>query len=881
MRALRPWLIVLLLNVIASTASFAQALGVARATTLDSGTNPLLMQLGLSGGLLIDHLNNTFLHQAPGSAAPTVYPSFSAMLSALSGSTTSTSKWVFNSAGVLAQFGANTPATPCYAGDGTFQGLCIEPAATNILLQSAAFSTSPWTSSNVTLTANAAPDPTGGTASFAITEDTSNGSHWIFQSMAKPASAVQYVASCRIAGYEGSRNVILQVDDNAGNGAYTIYDTVPGDAPVVPATGIGTAFTNLVNYSSPAGSSGMVRIDLAFISNTATTIRLAVGLANGGDSSYAGNGTSAIALWGCELKTGNVGGAQTETGPSSYVPTTTTAVTRAIDRITMALPSDMNGLSAYSFLANVTLAPAADGQFSAFATLTDSTGIHRLGLIQLSPSNSSAFALQAVDSSTLNVTMSGPLDTFGQSFSIAAIAQGGNYWAENSGQGMKTSTSTTYPSTPMSILRVGSFDTSSRGTANIGISQLAIYSTALTQTQMQSLLFGDTPYNPDLITGPNYFTQSMINDVVPAGLTVFRVAGMPANDSIPASAYAGYPVTAALSGNIAAANTSSATLTKFTWLFTASRCDLCSTAGSFGTKPNGYSSPAIHLPSGLPTASSFTTYDKASMADLARVLYALNFPGHATGTCPAGVTYCGYLDAANAAGIPDSDVYDYADVNADPTTYFVTSRTVGSTTWMTTVDKIILTNARINLSGVPAVWGISCDCENDDMRPASLTTVNMLQFTAVAHAAGVKFATGSDDSLGVGQYAGFCGIGATAPNCDEINLATIVDGVDAFFLGASGHAGMTFDQAIVARIAQLGTGYTAGHVAFSFPLGVWPGGTTIDNATSTHSAIVTNGFGAIAITPSYGTQGGQQCRYTNLKIAILLGLSTGSCSIPP
>jgi hypothetical protein len=56
-------------------------------------------------------------------------------------------------------------------------------------------------------------------------------------------------------------------------------------------------------------------------------------------------------------------------------------------------------------------------------------------------------------------------------------------------------------------------------------------------------------------------------------------------------------------------------------------------------------------------------------------------------------------------------------------------------------------------------------------------------------------------------------------------------------------------------------------------MGVWPGGTTYDDASYLANFIVTNGIGGTHAGP----WAGQQCRYTVQRVLRLGSLPTGSC----
>ncbi len=338
----------------------------------------------------------------------------------------------------------------------------------------------------------------------------------------------------------------------------------------------------------------------------------------------------------------------------------------------------------------------------------------------------------------------------------------------------------------------------------------------------------------------------------------------------------------ALSGNIAVANGSTATLTKFGWLFSAVRCDLCADPSSFGRRPSGYSSPNIRTSAGLPTAMSFTTYARSHIVNQVQALYVLGYPGHAGGPCPTGLDFCGYLDAANSVGLADADVILYSTAMTTPDAVFTVLNTVSSPT-MTTVDQIILPNAKI--SGGLSTWGLACDCEADDHSLASDILVQQTQMANIVHNSGFKYASGADNVLGTGQIGGFCGVSATAPNCDIANLAAIANVVDIFFLlGGTAPSGSTPQQFVSDQLAMFGTvgTYPATVLALNFIMGPWPGGSSVTGATAVRSLLVSAGMGGLTFSPAGAAVGGQQCRYTNIKKAIMMGLDTSPCApLPP
>jgi hypothetical protein len=163
----------------------------------------------------------------------------------------------------------------------------------------------------------------------------------------------------------------------------------------------------------------------------------------------------------------------------------------------------------------------------------------------------------------------------------------------------------------------------------------------------------------------------------------------------------------------------------------------------------------------------------------------------------------------------------------------------------------------------------------------------MAQLATNIHSRGWKFASGSDSLVGAGITGGFCGQGIVNGNCDVSggNLKDIVNNIDLFVvvLNTPAAAGYTFDSYMTYAYLTLLNTSNWSHVGMQFELGVWPGGTTTANASSAHSFAtdVAHTFGGYITQPLFNAYGGPQCRYTNLKIELLFGLSTGSCTIYP
>lgn len=523
------------------------------------------------GGIYFDLNENVFCWVDPTTRDVTSYADFAAMFAAL-GTITSSTKNIWNADGRMELIPVNTPAQPAYTIGGDFLGINVESAASkNFLLYSEDFSKANWTKTGITLTSNTHQSPRVGTdvTASTITENTGTGNHWQIQSATSLGiNLLTYTAS--IFGYlaAGTRNVVLYVDDNAGNGAYCIFDLANETTEIVS---VGTPYTSLVAWLDVAGSTSFFRASLTFKKNAATTVRVAHGMANGTNISYTGDGTSALVVWGAELKQ-NSGGAlaQSETQPTSYVKTTSATVTRAADVISLALPAALRSAAAYSILTAAYLPRAASGMLCVFCSLNSTNDSQRIYLYQAN--TTFAAQLQAHIDGSGSVTMTiPPANNFGQEVGMAFIAKPAVNWYQSTLKGLTTSTSTAYPS-EITKIRLGTYNpaTTTVG-SHMGVSSLAVFPSAMTRTLMQKLLFSVPFLNPDRITGPNYMSQDMLPDVLPAvsgGYEIFRgPAGIPASDSVLPADYNYFPITVGYVGTVKpSVQTSTCTTAKYAYL---------------------------------------------------------------------------------------------------------------------------------------------------------------------------------------------------------------------------------------------------------------------------------------------------------------------------
>jgi hypothetical protein len=233
-------------------------------------------------------------------------------------------KRVLNASGVLASVAADTPAFEFNA-DGTYRGLLVEPAGTNLILQSEDFTTT-WSNNGSTDTANTTVAPDGATTADTVTGNGTDTTVYIQQNITF-AGAGTYTFSCwakagthdiirvNIANYAGSTSDITGYDLTNGT-------TTQASNPIVayPNGWYRISFTFTVVGGDLAGS---IRIFLSPSTGT-TAWTLA-----------ADSDTKSVILWGAQLEAGSVA--------TSYIPTVASTETRTADSVSLTGASSLIG----------------------------------------------------------------------------------------------------------------------------------------------------------------------------------------------------------------------------------------------------------------------------------------------------------------------------------------------------------------------------------------------------------------------------------------------------------------------------------------------------------------------------------------------------------
>lgn len=223
-------------------------------------------------------------------------------------------KTYIGSDGLLKTAAIDTPALTYDPVTRAPLGLSIEPAATNICLQSQNFADAAWTKDATNVTPNATTWIDGTTTMDLIVPDTSSANHRVKQTRTLTAGQV-YTASV-IVKRHSSYNYQLLFWNASGSGLVnvdmqngTIQSTSGAELLYATLRNLGNGFYR-VSVTILTVSGGSYQFMNYAISPSFVTV-------------FAGDGTSGVYANGCQIELGYVA--------SSYIPTTTSAVTRAQD----------------------------------------------------------------------------------------------------------------------------------------------------------------------------------------------------------------------------------------------------------------------------------------------------------------------------------------------------------------------------------------------------------------------------------------------------------------------------------------------------------------------------------------------------------------------
>lgn len=265
--------------------------------------------------------------------------------------------------------------------NGNALGLLIEEQRTNELAYSEQFDNAAWVQTNTpTITANSTAAPDGATTADTVADTSTTAWQLIHQVAASFTGGGTYAGSCFVkkdATGRATRFPVFRVAYQGGTANnYDIkLDTSTGEFSLVAGgTGAGAATGGVEDWGD------YWRVWVAGPDNGAnTSAQFEIYPAGGADAAWttANTANGSVIVWGAQLEAGAL--------PTSYIPTTTAAVTRAADICSVATANFNFNASAGSLVAHA-ISPGASGAQTVWH-LDDGTANERLRLFRDSANN--------------------------------------------------------------------------------------------------------------------------------------------------------------------------------------------------------------------------------------------------------------------------------------------------------------------------------------------------------------------------------------------------------------------------------------------------------------------------------------------------------------
>jgi hypothetical protein len=221
--------------------------------------------------------------------------------------------------------------------NGTCPSLLVEPQRTNLLTYSEDFSNASYSKSRSTFTSDSIQSPSGLINMGYLTEDTTaNNTHYM-RDFLTVTDGVNYTLSVFAKAKE--RDIICLGDNAAAQSSTGVWFDLTNGLVLTQRSGYVGSIKDFGN--------GIYRCSVTY---SASASRQYVDFAiseSDGVNIYTGDGTSGVYIWGAQLEAGSY--------PTSYIPTTTAAVTRNADAISKTGISSLIGQTEGTLYAEVDL----------------------------------------------------------------------------------------------------------------------------------------------------------------------------------------------------------------------------------------------------------------------------------------------------------------------------------------------------------------------------------------------------------------------------------------------------------------------------------------------------------------------------------------------
>lgn len=357
------------------------------------------------------------------------------------------------------------------------QGLLIEEARTNLIFPSEDFANATYTPTNITGVVNAAVAPNGATTADELVEDGATGAHGFLGPVVNLANATVYTCSIFAKVKSGTRGLFIYGQNVSAYSATNAGAKFTVSGTVISAGAVYGTSTNSVQSVGNGWYRCTVTFPATVAANAGQNLRIVLdngtGTPTAGAASYTGDGTSGFFVWGAQLETGAF--------PTSYIPTTTTALTRAADVASVNTLSPWFNASAGSFYVQATT-PNGLSTFPSTISVNDGTTSNRIisyvftngyyvGVTTAGVSQGNGFVLTT--------------PTVGSEYKFAFVYATNRLQAALNGTAGPEDTTVTLPS-GLNIMRIGGI-VSSGNLYNSHIQRITYYPRSLSQAELISI----------------------------------------------------------------------------------------------------------------------------------------------------------------------------------------------------------------------------------------------------------------------------------------------------------------------------------------------------------------------------------------------------------
>ena len=269
-----------------------------------------------------------------------------------------------NSAGLIESVAINVPRLD-YPPLGGCPRILVEPLRTNLALRSEEFNDASWTKIGSTISANSTTAPNGTTTADKLIEGTLLGNHYINRNITNSNSLFSFSVFAK----KSERNFLF----------LQAFATVPNNFTYVPSAYFDLDNGTVGTVSSATATiqdygNGWYRCTLnctSIFSQLSASVGMYIMTATAnGVSTYLGDGTSGIFIWGAQAEAGS--------SPTSYIPTVAATVTRNADVISKTGISSLIGQTEGTFFCEMSAlknTQTAAVYMSVFASGTNFTSL--------------------------------------------------------------------------------------------------------------------------------------------------------------------------------------------------------------------------------------------------------------------------------------------------------------------------------------------------------------------------------------------------------------------------------------------------------------------------------------------------------------------------